>query len=147
MNAINLSDWQTLIAADGSNSDQEEVARTLHLMYETPQAFVRVVQRRLIGESERDPQQELFRKFLGEVDDPAIRVGKPTGDDGSLPAYTLAGQIVRHARQSTLKLNTDHTVELDEVIWSIRNCVLSWVSRLGQRLTHRFEPIRSSPKA
>ena len=64
ISAIKPSDWQPLIVANGSTSDQEEVVRTLHVMYESPQAFALVVQRRLIDEAGRDPQQELFREFL-----------------------------------------------------------------------------------
>lgn len=75
MSAIKSSDWQPLILADGSVSDQEEVARTLHVMHETPEAFALVVQRRLINEAERDPQQELFREWLGEVDDESATCG------------------------------------------------------------------------
>lgn len=42
-----------------------------------------------------------------------------------LRLYALAGQIVCHARQRTLKLNHRHRRLLDEALWSVRQCQLS----------------------
>ena len=39
--------------------------------------------------------------------------------------YACAGQIVRHVRQWTLKLNASRRGEIEEAIGSIRNCVLT----------------------
>ena len=206
MEAIRVSDWKPLVCADGTVSKSEQVARCLHVMGDTEQAFVLVVQRRLIGEREADPQPDLFPGLLGDVDEETATCGRymyraiATNLDGDglddhqvvrfynlradrsenrikelrsdfaaahLPCsgfdanaawfmlcsiaynllalmrmilqsawercraitvryrlYALAGQIVHHARQWTLKLNADHRAVFDQAIWSIRHCVL-----------------------
>ena len=206
MTAIRDSDWQPLVREDGTVSEREQVARTLHTMIETEQAFTVVVQRQLIDELEPDPQPDMFPALLGEVDEESVRCGVyiyraiatdldldgltdhqivrfynqraeasenklkqlrsdfagahlPCSDFAAnaayfklcaiaynllallrmvLPAkwekhraptiryrlYAVAGQIVHHARQWTLKLNSDRRAELDEAIWSVRTCIL-----------------------
>ena len=207
MTAIKDSQWQALVRSDGSVSETEQVARTLHTMVKTELAFTVVVQRQLIGESEQDPQQDLLPGLLGDVDEESVSCGVymyraiATNLDGDkltdhevvqfynqradasenrlkelrsdfagahlpcsdfdangayfklsaiaynlwalmrmiLPVkwercrattvryrlYASAGQIVRHARQWTLKLNASRRGEIEEAIWSIRNCVLT----------------------
>ena len=206
MSAIKDSDWQPLVRADGTVSEHEAVARTLHTMVQTERAFTVVVQRRLIEPADKDPQQDMFPALLGDVDEQSVRCGKylyraiatDLDEDGlndheivqfynqrgeasenrikelrsdfaaaSLPCtdfganaayfklcamaynllallrmvlpvkwersrittiryrlYAVAGQIVHHARQWTLKLNANRRSELEEAIWSVRTCVL-----------------------
>jgi len=38
--------------------------------------------------------------------------------------YATAGQVVRHAREWTLKLSRHQRVTVEEAIWAIRRCVL-----------------------
>ncbi len=73
MTAIKDCEWEALVRKDGSVSKSEQVARTLHTMGKTATAFTVVVPRRLIGEVEADPQQDLFPGRLGEVDEQSVK--------------------------------------------------------------------------
>ena len=110
MSAIKLSDCQPLIVTEGSISGQEEVARILHVMRENPEVFTLVVQRRPSSEAERDPQQGLFREWLGEVDDESaacgIHIGRPTASNRN---RLTASRGPAWVTQSQSRLN--HTVK------------------------------------
>ncbi len=76
MSAIKPSDWVPLIKRDGTASETEQVAHTLHAMGDTPQAFHLIVQRQLIDEEEPDPQPDLLPNLFVDQDDESTRKGR-----------------------------------------------------------------------
>ena len=76
MSAIKPSDWVPLIKRDGTASETEQVAHTLHAMGATPQAFYLIVQRQLIDEEEPDPQPDLLPNLFVDQDDESTRKGR-----------------------------------------------------------------------
>lgn len=75
MSAIKEKDWQPL-APDAGRQDcpsTEQVAFTVHVMKDTPDAFGLVVQRRKIGEQPVEQQQlDLFGDGFSEVDEQSV---------------------------------------------------------------------------
>ncbi len=65
-----------MIQRDGAESEPEQVAATLHVMGDTPQAFYLVVQRQLIEKEEPDPQPELLPNLFVDQDDESAQKGK-----------------------------------------------------------------------
>ena len=195
ISGIQNCDWQPLVYRDGSESDTEQVARTVHVMNETPQAFTLVVQRKRIddddnsqldifinsddetmvrgrfiyraiatnldelsdfalvhwynqrGEASENRLKELRSDFAvarlpcGDFDANAawlmlsciaynlfalMRMVLPHGWSTAraprvrLRLYDVAGQIVRHARQWTVKVNACHRQMIDEALDQIR---------------------------
>ena len=76
MSAIKPCDWEPLNQRDGSASETEQVAHTLHVMGDTPKAFYLVVQRQLIEQQEPDPQPELLPNLFVDQEDESARKGK-----------------------------------------------------------------------
>ncbi len=76
ISASKPSDWVPLIKRDGSASDTEHVADTLHVMGATPQAFYLVVQRQLIDEEEPASHLELLPDLFVDQDDKSTRKGR-----------------------------------------------------------------------
>ena len=180
---------------DGRESDTEQVARTVHVMNETPQAFTLVVQRKRIDDDDNsqldifinsDDETVVRGRFiyraiatnLDELSDSALvhwynqrgeasenrlkelrsdfaAARLPCGDFDAnatwlmlssiaynlfalmrmvlphgwstaraptvrLRLYDVAGQIVRHARQWTVKVNACHRQMMDEALDQIR---------------------------
>ena len=181
ISGIQNCDWQPLVYRDGSESDTEQVARTVHVMTKTPQAFTLVVQRKRIddetvvrgrfiyraiatnldelsdsalvhwynqrGEASENRLKELRSDFAaarlpcGDFDANAawlmlsciaynlfalMRMVLPHGWSTAraprvrLRLYDVAGQIVRHARQWTVKVNACHRQMMDEALDQIR---------------------------
>jgi len=204
--------WQPLLQDDGSPSETESVARTVHVMGGTPEAFCLVVQRRAVRPAPEDPERPvqvelampdrepvpvdgesaldnryLYRAIATDLDregwsDREIvcwynrradssenRLKELRSDFGgahlpcsgfranavylalsaiaynllclmrlSLPSawhgrragtfryrlYAMAGQVVRHARQRTLKVGPARLSLLDEALWRMRTCRL-----------------------
>ena len=188
-------EWYPLVHRDGSESDTEQVARTVHVMNETPQAFTLVVQRKRIDDDDNS-QLDIFINSddetvargryiyraiatnLDELSDSALvhwynqrgeasenrlkelrsdfaAARLPCGDFDAnaawlmlsciaynlfalmrmvlqhgwstaraprvrLRLYDVAGQIVRHARQWTVKVNACHRQMMDEALDQIR---------------------------
>ena len=192
-------DWQPLVYRDVSESDTEQVARTEHVMNETPQAFTLVVQRKRIDDDDNsqldnfinsDDETVVRGRFiyraiatnLDELSDSALvhwynqrgeasenrlkelrsdfaAARLPCGDFDAnaawlmlssiacnlfalmrmvlligwstaraptvrLRLYDVAGQIVRHARQWTVKVNAGHRQMMDEALDQIRGFLL-----------------------
>ena len=69
MSAIKPSDWVPLIKRDGTESETEQVAHTLHVMHATPKAFYLIVQRQLMDQKEPDPQPDLLPNLFLDQDD------------------------------------------------------------------------------
>ena len=59
ISGIKDCDWRPLVYRDGSESDTEQVCRTLHVMTKTPQAFTLVVQRTRIDD-DNNSQLDIF---------------------------------------------------------------------------------------
>ena len=59
ISGIQDCDWRPLVYRDGSESDTEQVAHTVHVMNETPQAFTLVVQRKRIDDDDNS-QLDIF---------------------------------------------------------------------------------------
>ena len=59
ISGIKECDWRPLVYRDGSESDKEEVCRTLHVMTKTRQAFTLIVQRKRIDDDD-NKQLEIF---------------------------------------------------------------------------------------
>lgn len=207
--------WQPLRLADGSLSETESVARTVHVMGDTPEAFCLVVQRKVVEKPvPKDPHQpvqvelEIQDRNLYSIDEESTRDGqhiyramatdldregwddheivrwynqradcsenrlKECRSDFSgarlpcsgfranavylmlsamsynllclmrlllLPAawcrkraitfrhrlYAMAGQIVHHGRQRTLKVRPADLGLLEETLWILQNCRLA----------------------
>ena len=195
ISGIQNCDWQPLVYRDGSESDTEQVARSVHVMNETPQAFTLVVQRKRIDDDDNsqldifinsDDETVVRGRFiyraiatnLDELSDSALvhwynqrgeasenrlkelrsdfaAARLPCGDFDAnaawlmlsciaynlfalmrmvlphgwstaraprvrLRLYDVAGQIVRHARQWTVKVNACHRQMMDEALDQIR---------------------------
>ena len=196
LSGIQDCDWQPLIYRDGSESDTEQVCRTVHVMTKTPQAFTLVVQRKRI-EDDENSQLDIFinsddetvargryiyraiATHLEELSDSELvhwynqrgeasenrlkelrsdfaAARLPCGDFHAnaawlmlstiaynrfalmrmvlpklwstaraptvrLRLYDVAGQIVRHARQWTVKVNAWHRKRIDEALHQVRN--------------------------
>ena len=195
ISGIQNCDWQPLVYRDGSESDTEQVARTVHVMTKTPQAFTLVVQRKRIDDDDNsqldifinsDDETVVRGRFiyraiatnLDELSDSALvhwynqrgeasenrlkelrsdfaAARLPCGDFDAnaawlmlsciaynlfalmrmvlphgwstaraprvrLRLYDVAGQIVRHARQWTVKVNACHRQMMDEALDQIR---------------------------
>ena len=69
ISGIQNCDWQPLVYRDGSESDTEQVARTVHVMNETPQAFTLVVQRKRID----DDDNSQLDIFINSDDETVVR--------------------------------------------------------------------------
>ena len=65
-----------LIKRDGTESETEQVACTLHVMGDTPQAFYLVVQRQLMDEKEPNPQPDLLPNLFVDQDNVSTQKGK-----------------------------------------------------------------------
>ncbi len=76
MSTIKPSDWVPLIKRDGTESETEQVAHTLHVMHATPKAFYLIVQRQLKKEKETDPQPDLLPNLFLDQDDKSTQKGK-----------------------------------------------------------------------
>ena len=195
ISGIQNCDWQPLVYRDGSESDTEQVARSVHVMNEIPQAFTLVVQRKRIDDDDNsqldifinsDDETVVRGRFiyraiatnLDELSDSALvhwynqrgeasenrlkelrsdfaAARLPCGDFDAnaawlmlssiaynlfalmrmvlphgwstaraprvrLRLYDVAGQIVRHARQWTVKVNACHRQMMDEALDQIR---------------------------
>ncbi len=80
MSAVREADWQPLACRDGTVSKTEQVARTLHCMADTDQAFVIVAQRQRKAEAKADSsgavQTTLLPQLLGQVDEESVQCSR-----------------------------------------------------------------------
>ena len=195
LSGVKDSEWQPFVYRDGSKSDTDQVARTVHVMNETPQAFTLVVQRKRIDDDDnsqleillnRDEETAARGRYIyraiatnldklsdsdlvhwynqrGEASENRLKELRsdfaaarlPCGDFDAnaawlmlssiaynlfvlmrmvlpqewstaraptvrLRLYDVAGQLVRHARQSTVKINACHRQMMDEALAHIR---------------------------
>ena len=196
ISGIKECDWCPLVYRDDSESDTEQVARSMHVMNETPQAFTLVVQRKRIDDDDNS-QLDIFINSddetvargryiyraiatnLDELSDSEVvhwynqrgeasenrlkelrsdfaAARLPCGDFHAnaawlmlssiaynifalmrmvlpklwptaraptvrLRLYDVAGQIVCHARQWTVKVNACHRQMMDEALNRVRN--------------------------
>ena len=67
---------RVLIERDGTDSETEQAAHTLHVMGYTPQAFHLIVQRQLMDEKKQDPQPDLLSNLFVDQDDESTRKGR-----------------------------------------------------------------------
>ena len=193
---IKECDWRSLVYRDGSESDTEQVARSVHVMNETPQAFTLVVQRKRIDDDDNsqldifinsddetvargryiyraiatnldelsDSEMVHWYNQRGEASENRLKEFRsdfaaarlPCGDFHAnaawlmlssiaynifalmrmvlpklwstaraptvrLRLYDVAGQIVCHARQWTVKVNACHRQMMDEALNRVRN--------------------------
>ena len=196
LSGIKNCDWRPLVYRDGSESDTEQVCRTLHVMTKTPQAFTLVVQRKRIDDDDNsqldifinsddetvargryiyraiatnldeltdsevvhwyNQRSETSENRLKELRSDFAAARLPCGDFDAnaawlmlssiaynllalmrmvlpiwwstaraptvrLRLYDVAGQIVRHARQWTVKVNACHRQMMDEALNQVRN--------------------------
>ena len=196
ISGIKECDWRPLVYRDGSESDTEQVARSVHVMNETPQAFTLVVQRKRIDDDDSSQLdifinsddetvargRHIYRAIatnLDELSDSEVvhwynqrgaasenrlkelrsdfaAARLPCGDFHAnaawlmlssiaynifalmrmvlpklwstaraptvrLRLYDVAGQIVCHARQWTVKVNACHRQMMDEALNRVRN--------------------------
>ena len=179
ISGIKDCDWQPLIYRDGSESDTEQVCRTVHVMTKTPQAFTLVVQRKHIDDDDNS-QSDIFinsddetvargrymyraiatnmdelsdSKLVhwynqrGEASENRLKELRSDFAAARLPCeqfalmrmvlpklwstaraptvrlrlYDVAGQIVRHAKQWTVKVNAYHCKMMGEALNQVRN--------------------------
>ena len=196
ISGIKECDWRPLVYRDGSESDTEQVARSVHVMNETPQAFTLVVQRKRIDDDDSsqldifinsddetvargryiyraiatnldalsdsevvhwyNQRGEASENRLKELRSDFAAARLPCGDFHAnaawlmlssiaynifalmrmvlpklwstaraptvrLRLYDVAGQIVCHARQWTVKVNACHRQMMDEALNRVRN--------------------------